>query len=240
MSPAHHRESNAGVAATADRVHPRDNCASARHLQLPLPWPFTAGLSADHQEPAPAAPLTIFTIGHSNHAAESFLALLRDHRLETLVDVRSAPYSRFRPHFSRGALSDSLDDAGIRYIWAGSALGGHPDDPAFYRDGIVRRGNVDYRALARQLSYQDGVRQLLVDAADGPVVVMCSEEDPRRCYRHHLLEPSLRELGVVVLHIRGDGRLETIDPGEPTAAPVPIAQLALGLQVRVPAQGIEA
>jgi hypothetical protein len=236
MFPAQHREKNGGVAATADTVHPREDYASAR--QLPLPWPFASDLVADHQEPA-ATPPIIFTIGHSNLAAESFLALLRHHGLETLIDVRSAPFSRFRPHFSRRALSAYLDDAGIRYIWAGSTLGGRPDDPACYRDGIVRKGNVDYGIMSRQASYQDGVRQLLANAADGPVVVMCSEEDPRRCHRHHLLEPSLRELGAAVLHIRRDGCLETIDPAQ-TPATVPTAQLALGLLAQVKAQGFGA
>ena len=160
--------------------------------------------------------------------------------METLIDVRSAPFSRFRPHFSRSALRAYLDDAGIRYIWAGSTLGGRPSDPACYRDGIVRKGNVDYGVMARQASYRDGVRQLLVNAADGPIVVMCSEEDPRRCHRHRLLEPSLRELGAAVLHIRRDGYLETIDPAQTTPATAPIAQLALGLLVQVKAQGIEA
>jgi uncharacterized protein (DUF488 family) len=103
----------------------------------------------------------------------------------------------------------------------------------------VRKGNVDYAAMALQPTYQDGVRQLVANAADGPVVVMCSEEDPRRCHRHHLLEPSLRELGVVVLHIRQDGCLETIEPASAPPA-VPDAQLALDLHLCLQAQGIDA
>jgi len=236
MSPAQHREKNGGVAVTADTVHPREDYASVR--QLPLPWPFAPNLVGHHHESATTPPI-IFTIGHSDLDAESFLALLRHHALETLIDVRSAPFSRFRPHFSRSALSTYLDDAGIRYIWEGSALGGRPDDPACYRDGIVRKGNVDYGVMSRQASYQDGVRQLLANAASGRVVVMCSEEDPRRCHRHHLLEPSLREFGAAVLHIRRDGYLETIDPTQTTPAMAPIAQLALGLPTQLNAQGIE-
>jgi uncharacterized protein (DUF488 family) len=228
------------VTTTADTVHPREDCARAR--QLPLPWPFAVDLSADDQASVVAPLLTIFTVGHSDHGVESFLDLLRQHGMETVVDVRSTPYSRHRPHFGRGALSAYLDDAGIRYIWAGSALGGRPDDPACYRGGIVRKGNVDYWAMAQKASYQDGVQQLVADAADGPVVVMCSEEDPRRCHRHHLIEPSLRELGVMVLHIRRDGSLETINPAETAPTTEPIGQLALGLQVdlRVQVQGIDA
>jgi hypothetical protein len=237
MSPAQQHDENVSVCATVDTVHQRND--RARPRQLPLPCPFNRDLIADRQQAA-ATPPTVFTIGHSNHDVESFLALLRHHGMETLVDVRSTPYSRHRPHFSRGALRASLDDAGIEYIWAGGALGGRPNDPACYRDGIVRKGNVDYGAMARQAFYQDGVRQLFANATDGSVVVMCSEEDPRRCHRHHLLEPSLRQLGAVVLHIRRDGGLEAIDPAETVPATPTIAQLALGLEVHARTQRFDA
>ena len=41
-----------------------------------------------------AAP-TIFTIGHSNHTWDSFAPLLKQHRIQVLVDVRTNPASRF-------------------------------------------------------------------------------------------------------------------------------------------------
>jgi len=238
MAPTSDRKQKNRVASTAASVShpvPPSPCAQGEgggvHAakQLPLPPPFSPDLVANprgSEEPV----LTVFTIGHSTHEPDAFLVLLRRHRLATLVDVRSAPYSRYAPHFSQGALHSLLDGAGVRYIWAGEALGGRPADPACYRDGIVRKGNVDYRAMARQPSYQDGVQCLLEHAASGPVVMMCSEEDPRRCHRHHLIEPSLRERGVTVLHIRRDGELESIDPDESALAP-PSPQLAL--------QGIE-
>lgn len=223
MSPPQPRRTKGGVAPIVDTVHADEH----RARQLALPWPFSRDLDADHQErnaqPLPA----IFTIGHSNLDTETFLALLRQHELATLVDVRSAPYSRYAPHFNRGALNALLHDEGIRYVWAGTTLGGRPHDPACYRDGVVRKGNIDYRAMARQGWYRDGVRQLLENAADAPTVVMCSEEDPRRCHRHHLIEQTLRERGVCVLHIRRDGILETIDASEVVPAESPIAQLAL-------------
>jgi uncharacterized protein (DUF488 family) len=39
--------------------------------------------------------MEIYTIGHSNHTLENFTALLREHAIEVLVDVRSQPYSPF-------------------------------------------------------------------------------------------------------------------------------------------------
>ncbi len=43
----------------------------------------------------------IFTIGHSNHDMLHFLGILRRHRIEMLVDVRSEPYSRYAPQFNK-------------------------------------------------------------------------------------------------------------------------------------------
>ena len=42
----------------------------------------------------------LFTVGHSNHEPEAFLALLRRYGVMAVADVRSSPYSRL-PHFSR-------------------------------------------------------------------------------------------------------------------------------------------
>ena len=42
---------------------------------------------------------TIKTIGHSNHAIERFVDLLKAGGVEAVVDVRSMPYSRRFPQF---------------------------------------------------------------------------------------------------------------------------------------------
>lgn len=193
-----------------------------RATQLPLPPPFASSSQADG-----GVPLRLLTIGHSNHDARHMLDLLRLHGVQTLVDVRSAPYSRYAPHFSRDALAVRLGQVGIRYCWAGDTLGGRPADPACYREKIVRPGNVDYDAVARQPWYQVGLRKLLETAACGITAIMCSEEEPRRCHRHRLIERSLRESDVDVLHIRSDGSLEKIEPGANTMPEAPSPQLAL-------------
>lgn len=193
--------------------------------QLPLPPPFSP-FRAKNGRVAADERTRLFTIGHGNQDGASFVSLLRRHGVVTLVDVRSAPYSRYVPHFSQGALRALLDEAGIQYHWGGDALGGRPNDPACYRDGVVRPGNVDYGFMARQPWYEDGIARLMAHVRGGATAMMCSEEDPRRCHRHRLLEPSLRERGLDVLHIRADGTLETLEANvEEDALPSP--QLAL-------------
>jgi uncharacterized protein (DUF488 family) len=169
----------------------------------------------------------VFSIGHGNQESAAFVSLLRQHGIATLVDIRSAPYSRYVPHFNQGALRALLDDAGVHYLWTGDELGDRPNDPACYRGGVIRPGNVDYKVMARQPRYQEGIALLLAVAQGGATAMLCSEEDPRRCHRHRLIEPSLRAFGATVMHIRADGTLETIAFACVEVAAPPSPQLVL-------------
>ncbi len=71
----------------------------------------------------------IFTIGHSTQTYDQFLALLREHNITALADVRSSPHSRLFPHFDRGEISPALKADGIAYSFLGKELGGPPPRP---------------------------------------------------------------------------------------------------------------
>lgn len=64
-----------------------------------------------------AMPPSIFTIGHSNHPLEQFLALLAQHEVEALADIRRFPGSRKHPHFNRDNLAAALQKTGVEYRW---------------------------------------------------------------------------------------------------------------------------
>ncbi|WP_298723894.1 DUF488 domain-containing protein [uncultured Ferrovibrio sp.] len=143
----------------------------------------------------------IFTIGHSNHPAERFLALLNQHGIRQLADIRSQPASRFTPHFNRQTLAALLGKCGIAYRWMGEALGGRPRDRQAY-DAV---GHVDYAKLAALPIFQAGVAELISWAAEQPTAIMCAERDPRQCHRTHLVTPALLGCHVDVQHILVDG-----------------------------------
>jgi uncharacterized protein (DUF488 family) len=161
----------------------------------------------------PSAP-TVFTIGHSNRDADDFVGTLLAHGIEAVVDVRSVPFSQWTPQFNRDAIEERLGAAGIAYHFAGKQLGGRPDDPTCYRSGAVPDAGadylslVDYEEVARRPWYRRGLDRLLEIAATRRTAVMCSEEDPVRCHRHHLIAQSLLERGIAVTHIRRDGAVE--------------------------------
>jgi uncharacterized protein (DUF488 family) len=156
-------------------------------------------------------PQTIYTIGHSNVAASEFIALLTKYHIGVLADVRSSPYSQYCPQYNRETLIQTLRQAGIEYRYLGDSLGGRPKDPTCYKQGqLPDKGDdylhlVDYATVMTKGFFRDGIRQLLIIAGKTCTVVMCSEEDPNRCHRHHLIGKYLVRKGVSVLHIRGDG-----------------------------------
>jgi uncharacterized protein (DUF488 family) len=77
---------------------------------------------------------SVWTIGHSKHEAQALLDLLQANGIQVLVDVRTAPYSKMAPQFNQAALSNSLSEAGIRYLHMGNELGGRPDGDQMYDD----------------------------------------------------------------------------------------------------------
>ncbi|HEX2906092.1 MAG TPA: DUF488 domain-containing protein [Phototrophicaceae bacterium] len=176
--------------------------------------------------------LILYTIGHSNISRADFLMLLRQHHITVLVDVRSAPYSRYVPHFNKAALEAFLVENGINYKYAGEYLGGLPKDEGLYKDQqkpgedaerSAYLGQVDYVAVMRQDEYLRGIRRLLDIVAEtaaqgGNVTIMCSEANPHDCHRHHLITRSLLDPAVKVVaenvqvrHILRDGGLETVE-----------------------------
>ena len=58
----------------------------------------------------------VLTIGHSTRTWEDFLDLLRAHRIERIIDIRSIPRSRHNPQFNREILSTKLRAARIGYV----------------------------------------------------------------------------------------------------------------------------
>ena len=145
----------------------------------------------------------ILTIGHSNHSLDGFLMLLSRHRVTAVADVRSAPYSRFRPHFNRKALEASLDARGIRYAFFGRELGGRPDDPVCYEGG-----RVDYERVAATRGFRDGIARVIDAASRHRVALMCAEKEPLDCHRTLLVARALDAAGATVEHILADGALE--------------------------------
>jgi uncharacterized protein (DUF488 family) len=136
----------------------------------------------------------------------AFVAVLKAHEIGYLIDVRSAPYSKFKPEFSRNALEAALKEHDIRYLYMGEQLGGQPKDADCYdADGKVR-----YEQVAEKDFYRVGIARLEKAFRQGlRVVLMCSEGKPEMCHRSKLIGATLEARGISVLHIDEEDRLQT-------------------------------
>lgn len=146
----------------------------------------------------------IYTVGHSNGDLETWIRLVSGAGIEEVVDVRTAPFSRFAPQFNAPVLASALPKAGIAYSTEGQALGGRPVDPADYDD----EGHVLYGRVAASAAFIEGIQRVESRAADRRIALLCSEEDPAGCHRHLLIGRVLNALGVQVLHLRRSGEVE--------------------------------
>ena len=158
--------------------------------------------------------MRIYTIGHSTRALEELVALLREHGIERLADIRRYPGSRRYPHFSRDALEVSLPERGIEYVHI-PELGGRRKPEGTSPNTALR--NEQFRAYADHMAsdeFRSAVDGLLagvrpsrpqppgvspggnddrprrpIGAGETPALrtaVMCAEAVPWRCHRNLL------------------------------------------------------
>ena len=149
---------------------------------------------------------TVYTIGHSNGTAEHLLALLDQHGITAVADVRSQPYSRFNPQFNREALAGALKASGREYFFLGHELGARSEDRACYRDGRAQ-----YALIAQTPLFERGIERLLAEMENFRVAILCAEKEPLSCHRSILIARCLHEKDIRVRHILEDGSLEDHD-----------------------------
>jgi uncharacterized protein (DUF488 family) len=155
-----------------------------------------------------SAEITIYTIGHSDHDLDRFVALVQGQGVDTVVDVRSQPYSHWVPAYNRVTLRGVLQAAGLAYVFMGEALGGRPADLTLYDPDTQVP---DYEQVAATPAFKAGIEALVRLASEATLVIMCSEGDYHQCHRARLITPALLALDVRVTHILPDGR--TVDAG---------------------------
>ena len=127
----------------------------------------------------------IYTVGTSNHTEEGFFDLLHHHNIQTVVDVRRFPKSRF-DHFTKENFKRLLEKEGIQYLYLGKELGG------FRKEG--------YEAYTRSIAFQRSIEHLELIAKRRATAFICAEKLPWKCHRRFIAS-SLQKKGWQVMHI---------------------------------------
>jgi uncharacterized protein (DUF488 family) len=149
----------------------------------------------------------LFTLGHSTRPIDAFLALLAEHRIARLVDVRTVPRSRHNPQFNIDLLPPALERAGIAYTHM-APLGGlrhtRKDSPNTAWKNASFRGYADYMLTPE---FDRAIDDLIALADRERVAIMCAEAVPWRCHRS-LVADALTARGIPVTHILSAGRTQ--------------------------------
>jgi uncharacterized protein (DUF488 family) len=157
---------------------------------------ITAAMSKQH---------VIYTIGHSTHDIDRFIAMLRSFNIEMLADVRHFPGSRKFPHFNKPELNKALNAAGIDYLHLVD-LGGRrkprPDSPHTEWRNDAFRGYADHMDTD---VFRQAIEELESNAVKMRTAYMCSEAVWWRCHRG-LISDHFKAKGWVVLHIMDIGK----------------------------------
>ncbi len=143
----------------------------------------------------------IYTIGHSTHSAEEFIAFLKAHRIECLIDVRTIPRSLYCPQFDQEALKRLLKSEKIGYRHR-KELGGF----RHAKKDSINRGwkNKSFRGFADYMltpAFQKGLEKLEKIAETKRCALMCAEALPWRCHRN-LISDALSARKWKVYHIQ--------------------------------------
>ncbi len=195
--------------------------AVAHHICMSnAPGAGTSGTS-----PSTGKPPVVFTIGHSTHPIEEFIALLKAHQVQRLVDVRTVPRSRHNPQFNRENLPESLHSARLHYTYMRGLGGFRPvraDSPNMGWRNKSFRGFADYMQTPE---FRENLDKLIELASAERVAIMCAEAVPWRCHRS-LIADALLVRGIEAEEITG---LERVQPHKLT----PWAKVS-GIEVTYP------
>jgi uncharacterized protein (DUF488 family) len=162
---------------------------------------------------------TVYTIGHSTHPLDEFIAILQAHGIAKLVDIRSYPASRRLPWFQgpqlppfmteeegrrHEALETTLPAAGIQYVWLRALGGRRPKLREHSPNSALRspafRNYADYMLTPE---FRAGIEELVALAAKSRTCVMCAEAQVYYHCHRMLLSDYLVAHGHRVLHITG-------------------------------------
>lgn len=140
---------------------------------------------------------SVWSIGYEGRTVESFVDRLTKADIEQVIDVREIALSR-KNGFSKGALKEGLESAGIEYKHM-PKLG----SPTGMRNGL-KNGNSINEFMAEYSAYletEGDEFDLFKESVMARLtVIMCFERDPMICHRR-ILADKLRESGFQVIHL---------------------------------------
>ncbi len=141
---------------------------------------------------------TIYTVGHSTRQRSELAALLRHYGIDTLVDIRAIPYSRFNPQFNLETMIAEFPKTGIAYEHLASLGGKRPSKEVMAQAKSCSDRSRGFAGYMETEEFRQGLEHVLDLARRGKrVALMCGELRPEHCHRFQVADAIQREGGQV-------------------------------------------
>ena len=150
--------------------------------------------------------MEIYTIGHSNYTMERLIEMLKEFKIDCVIDIRGTPYSKYNVQFNKEVIGESLRKAGFIYIYMAKELAAKRESKASYN----KEGYCDFEKVVDELEFQLGIQRLKIGVKKGyKIALLGAMQDPIRCHRAVLVGRALVKHGFNVKHILDNKSLAT-------------------------------
>lgn len=145
--------------------------------------------------------MDIYTIGHSNYPVERLIDMLKYYNIDTVVDIRGTPYSKYNVQYNKETIAHTLKEEGFIYIYMAKELAAKRQNKISYN----KEGYSDFEKVVKEPDFLNGINRLRNGLEKGyKIALLGAMQDPIRCHRSILVGRALREQGFNVKHILDD------------------------------------
>ncbi len=148
----------------------------------------------------------IYTVGHSTHQLDYFLELIKEYKINCIVDVRSSPASSYNPQYNQEPFKNYLKSNGVMYLHFPEEFGARQRDPDLLDD----EGKLDFEKFRKTWAFNHGLERIWKGIEKGyNIAIMCSESEPLDCHRFSMVSVGLKNDGFLVKHIYKDKTIKS-------------------------------
>lgn len=147
----------------------------------------------------------VFTIGYTGFKIDEFIKVLKEYKINSLIDVRSNPISKFYEEYNQKNLERVLISNRIIYRNYKNEFGARQENTKYYKNGYL-----DFNMYTKSNSFLEGIRKIEAGIKlNYTFVLMCAEKDPSTCHRNIMVAREFYKLGYYVKNILSDGSYES-------------------------------
>lgn len=145
--------------------------------------------------------MIIYTVGHSTRKRSELVALLKHYGVDTLLDIRAIPYSRYNSQFNLEEMVREMPGAGLHYRHIASLGGRRPSREVMAGAKSCSERSHGFAEYMKSEEFRKGLDSVLELARGGSTIaLMCAESDPTHCHRFWVADAVQAE-GFTVQHI---------------------------------------